>query len=121
MTCRRWTTTISGGGAPPATRRSAGRRGTWKAATIEAIDLKKTAALLSAAAAMGGILGGGTGEQVEALSRYGRALGLLFQITDDILDVTGSFEEMGKAVAKDRQRGKLTYPPALGWATAAAA
>ncbi|MGZ9148089.1 MAG: polyprenyl synthetase family protein [Candidatus Deferrimicrobiaceae bacterium] len=94
--------------------------GGGKAATIEAIDLKKTAALLSAAAAMGGILGGGTGEQVEALSRYGRALGLLFQITDDILDETGSFEELGKAVAKDRQRGKLTYPAALGMAEAAA-
>ena len=94
--------------------------GRGKAATIEAIDLKKTAALLSAAAAMGGILGGGTGAQVEALSRYGRALGLLFQITDDILDETGSFEELGKAVAKDRQRGKLTYPAALGMAEAAA-
>ena len=92
--------------------------GGGKAATIEAIDLKKTAALLSAAAAMGGILGGGTGGQVEAFSRYGRALGLLFQITDDILDETGSFEEMGKAVAKDRERGKLTYPAALGMAAA---
>jgi geranylgeranyl diphosphate synthase type II len=94
--------------------------GGGKAATIEAIDMKKTAALLSAAAAIGGILGGGTEEQVEALSRYGRALGLLFQITDDILDETGSFEEMGKAVAKDRQRGKLTYPAVLGMATATA-
>jgi len=94
--------------------------GGGKAAAIEAIDMKKTAALLSSAAAMGGILGGGTGEQVEALSRYGRALGLLFQITDDILDETGSFEELGKAVAKDRQRGKLTYPAALGMAEAAA-
>ncbi len=90
------------------------------ASDIEEIDLRKTAALLSASAAMGGILGGGTGEQVEALSRFGRALGLLFQITDDILDETGSFEEMGKAVAKDRERGKLTYPAALGMAAAAA-
>ena len=91
-----------------------------QASAIEEIDLKKTAALLSAAAAMGGVLGGGTGEQVECLSRYGRALGLLFQITDDILDETGSFEEMGKAVAKDRERGKFTYPAALGMAAAAA-
>jgi geranylgeranyl diphosphate synthase type II len=87
---------------------------------IEEIDLRKTAALLSASAAMGGILGGGGGGQVESLSRYGRALGLLFQITDDILDETGSFEEMGKAVAKDRARGKLTYPAARGMAEAGA-
>ncbi len=87
---------------------------------IEEIDLRKTAALLSASAAMGGILGGGGGGQVESLSRYGRALGLLFQITDDILDETGSFEEMGKAVAKDRGRGKLTYPAARGMAEAGA-
>jgi len=84
------------------------------ASEIEEIELKKTAALLSASAAMGGILGGGDGEQVDSLSRYGRALGLLFQITDDILDETGSFEEMGKAVAKDRARGKRTYPAARG-------
>ncbi len=87
---------------------------------IEEIDLRKTAALLSASAAMGGILGGGGGGQVESLSRYGRALGLLFQITDDILDETGSFEEMGKAVAKDRGRGKLTYPAARGMVEAGA-
>lgn len=97
-----------------------GSAGPAIASDIEEIDLRKTAALLSASAAMGGILGGGTGEQVEALSRFGRALGLLFQITDDILDETGSFEEMGKAVAKDRERGKLTYPAALGMAAAAA-
>ncbi len=101
---------------------SAGERpagtGMPQSSEIEQIDLRKTAALLSAAAAMGGILGGGTAEQVDRLSRYGKALGLLFQITDDILDETGSFEEMGKAVAKDRSRGKLTYPGALGMATA---
>ena len=90
------------------------------ASAIEEIDLRKTAALLSASAAMGGILGGGSGSQVESLSRYGRALGLLFQITDDILDETGSFEEMGKTVAKDRARGKLTYPAVRGMAEAGA-
>ena len=88
------------------------------ASEIEEIELKKTAALLSASAAMGGLLGGGSGEQVDSLSRYGRTLGLLFQITDDILDETGSFEEMGKAVAKDRARGKRTYPAARGLAAA---
>ncbi|MBI5341884.1 MAG: polyprenyl synthetase family protein [Deltaproteobacteria bacterium] len=86
----------------------------------EEIDLRKTSALLSAAARMGGILGGGEEARVENLARYGRALGLLFQVTDDILDETGSFEEMGKGVAKDRARGKLTYPAAFGMKTALA-
>ncbi|MDA8123428.1 MAG: polyprenyl synthetase family protein [Deltaproteobacteria bacterium] len=86
----------------------------------EEIDLRKTSALLSASARMGGILGGGSAVQVEALARYGRALGLLFQATDDILDETGSFEEMGKGVAKDRARGKLTFPAAFGMEAALA-
>jgi geranylgeranyl diphosphate synthase type II len=89
-------------------------------AEIEEIDLRKTSALLSAAARMGGILGGGNDAQVEDLARYGRALGLLFQVTDDILDETGSFEEMGKGVAKDKARGKLTYPGAVGMEAAVA-
>ncbi|MBI5420493.1 MAG: polyprenyl synthetase family protein [Deltaproteobacteria bacterium] len=84
------------------------------------IDLRKTSALLSAAAGMGGILGGGTPAQVTALGRYGTALGLLFQVTDDILDETGSFEEMGKGVAKDRARGKPTYPVVFGMEAAVA-
>jgi len=80
----------------------------------EEIDIRKTSALLSAAARMGGILGGGVDEQVANLAAYGRALGLLFQVTDDILDETGSFEEMGKCVSKDRERGKMTYPVVFG-------
>lgn len=86
----------------------------------EEIDLRKTSALLSASARMGGILGRGDAAQVEDLARYGRALGLLFQVTDDILDETGSFEEMGKSVAKDKARGKLTYPGAFGMEAAVA-
>lgn len=84
------------------------------------IDLRKTSALLSASARMGGILGGGAAESVEALAGFGRSLGLLFQVTDDILDETGTFEEMGKGVAKDRARGKLAYPAAFGMEAALA-
>ncbi len=84
------------------------------ASEVEEIHLRKTAALLSASAGMGGVLGGGDDSRVESLLRYGRSLGLLFQVTDDILDETGSFQEMGKAVAKDRERGKLTYPSVFG-------
>ncbi len=88
--------------------------------SVDEIHLRKTAALIEAAAGMGAILGGGSAAEVAALRRYGTALGLLFQITDDILDETGSFEEMGKAVAKDRARGKLTYPGAHGMEAATA-
>ncbi len=105
--------------SPPAEDGTVGDAGA-RAREIEDLDLKKTAALLSAAAAMGGVLGGATEDRVEELSRYGRALGLLFQITDDILDETGTFEEMGKAVGMDRERGKLTYPAALGMDAAVA-
>ncbi|GAB4365388.1 MAG: polyprenyl synthetase family protein [Deltaproteobacteria bacterium] len=84
----------------------------------ERIARKKTAALLAAASAMGGILGGADDSRVEALSRYGTRLGILFQAVDDILDVTGSFEEMGKAVGKDRGRGKATFVAERGLAEA---
>ena len=51
---------------------------------------------------------------VNAFSRYGRALGLAFQITDDILNVTGDAKTMGKAVHSDASRHKITFPELLG-------
>ena len=78
------------------------------------IALRKTAALLSAAAGMGGVLGGGDDFRVESLARYGRTLGILFQLVDDILAETGSFEEMGKRVGKDPGRGKITCVSEMG-------
>ncbi len=87
---------------------------------VDEIELRKTAALLASCARMGGILGGGSKVQVEALGDFGTRLGLLFQVTDDILDETASFEEMGKGTAKDRARGKWTYPVAHGLAAATA-
>jgi geranylgeranyl diphosphate synthase type II len=83
-------------------------------AEVDEIQLRKTAALLASCARTGAILGGGVSEQIDALGKYGTRLGLLFQVTDDILDETGSFEEMGKGIAKDRARGKWTYPVAHG-------
>jgi len=88
--------------------------GNSTAAEVDEIELRKTAALLSSCARMGAILGGGSPAQIGALGEYGTRLGLLFQVTDDILDETGSFEEMGKGIAKDRARGKWTYPVAHG-------
>jgi geranylgeranyl pyrophosphate synthase len=51
---------------------------------------------------------------IEALAEYGRALGLAFQITDDVLNVTGDAETMGKAVNSDASRQKVTFPELLG-------
>ena len=90
------------------------------ASEVEEIQLRKTAALLSSCARAGGILGGGTPGQVSALGTYGVKLGLLFQVTDDILDETASFEEMGKGTAKDRARGKWTWTVAHGMEAARA-
>jgi geranylgeranyl diphosphate synthase type II len=88
--------------------------------SVDEIELRKTAALLASCARVGGIVGGGTPEQVAAMGDFGTRLGLLFQVTDDILDETASFEEMGKGTAKDRDRGKLTYPVAYGLPAATA-
>ncbi len=69
---------------------------------------KKTAALIAAATKAGAILGGGTPEQVEALSEYGRLIGMAFQIQDDYLDVASSEEDLGKPVGSDIVEGKMT-------------
>jgi len=69
---------------------------------------KKTAALIAAATKSGAILGGGTAEQVEALSQYGELIGMAFQIQDDYLDVVSEEEELGKPVGSDIVEGKMT-------------
>lgn len=69
---------------------------------------KKTAALIAAATKAGAILGGGTEEQVEALSEYGRLIGMSFQIQDDYLDVISDEESLGKPVGSDIMEGKMT-------------
>jgi geranylgeranyl diphosphate synthase type II len=74
----------------------------------------KTGALLTASCRMGAIAAGATPTQVEALTRYGQHLGLAFQIVDDVLDVTSTPEQLGKATGKDAGRGKNTYPALLG-------
>ena len=59
-------------------------------------------------------MGAGNDIQFQQLTRYARNLGLAFQIVDDILNVEGDPDELGKAVGTDRQRGKNTYPALLG-------
>lgn len=74
----------------------------------------KTGALLRAACRMGAASGGANASQLAALTSYAQAVGLMFQVVDDLLDVTQTAEEMGKATKKDEDKGKLTYPGLLG-------
>jgi len=83
-------------------------------ATVEFIHRHKTAALITAPLAAGALLGGGTDQQVDALTDYGQKIGLAFQISDDILDILGDTATLGKKVGADAQRGKVTYPGVVG-------
>jgi geranylgeranyl diphosphate synthase type II len=84
------------------------------AAALEAIHRRKTGALLTASLTLGAAAAGATEAEHAALSRYGRAVGLAFQIVDDLLDVQGDEAATGKRVGKDAGAGKWTYPAFLG-------
>jgi geranylgeranyl diphosphate synthase type II len=81
---------------------------------LEAIHRRKTGALLSSALTMGARVAQADAATIDRLANYGRCLGLAFQIIDDLLDVRGSSQSLGKASQKDASRGKLTYPSLLG-------
>jgi geranylgeranyl diphosphate synthase, type II len=83
---------------------------------LQAMHELKTGALIRASVRVGGILGGGSDELVRGLDRYGAKIGLAFQVTDDILNVEGDPEIMGKAAGTDTARNKSTYPSLLGLA-----
>ncbi len=97
---------LSAEGQPPSARR------------IDFIHRHKTAALLRAAARMGGIVAGAPAPVLSALSRYGEQMGLAFQIADDILNETSSARALGKAAGSDRRRKKMTT---VAWRGLAAA
>ncbi len=71
---------------------------------VRAIQTRKTGCLIKAACVLGAICGGGSAEQIEAAERYAESLGLAFQVRDDMLDVIGSAEELGKAVGVDANK-----------------
>jgi geranylgeranyl diphosphate synthase type II len=77
--------------------------------SLRFIHLNKTAAMIEASLAMGGLCGGASDAQVEALRQAGRELGLAFQIVDDILDATSDTATLGKTAGKDAKAGKVTY------------
>jgi geranylgeranyl diphosphate synthase type II len=81
---------------------------------LQRIHRMKTGALIRCACRMGGLCAGAAPPVLEALDTYGRAIGLAFQIVDDILDVTATAEQMGKKTGKDVAEGKLTYPSLVG-------
>lgn len=84
------------------------------AETLHYIHAHKTGALLTASVVSGATLAGGTTEQIDQLRAYGVHIGLAFQIADDILDVIGDQEKLGKPVGSDEERDKLTYPKLFG-------
>ncbi len=81
---------------------------------IERIDRWKTGSLFTCCCRVGGIMADANPDALENLTAYGDAIGVLYQITDDIMDATATEEKLGKAPGKDKIAGKLTYPAALG-------
>src|SRR5205823_4852704 len=85
---------------------------------LELIHRRKTGALISSAARAGAFVAGVSDAELEAVGRFALELGLLFQITDDLLDVTASAEDLGKTPGKDARARKATYPALYGLETA---
>lgn len=87
---------------------------TLTCAELQNLHALKTGAMIEAALVSGAIAGGGNNAQVDAIRDYGQAIGLAFQVVDDILNVEGDPAVMGKAVGTDRVRRKNCYPALLG-------
>jgi geranylgeranyl diphosphate synthase type II len=81
---------------------------------LELIHLHKTAAMVEGTAVLGAVLGGGSDEEIERLRAFARYTGLLYQVVDDILDVTKSSDDLGKTAGKDLVADKATYPKLMG-------
>ncbi len=85
---------------------------------LENLHRHKTGALLRVSVRIGALLGGAGGPELEGLTRFGEAIGIAFQITDDLLDVEGDASQLGKAAQKDADKHKNTYPGLVGVARA---
>jgi geranylgeranyl diphosphate synthase type II len=81
---------------------------------VQLVHHNKTGALIRSACRMGGLCGGADEPQMVAITAYGDAMGLMFQVVDDLIDVTQSAGHVGKATGKDAAHGKRTYPGVLG-------
>jgi geranylgeranyl diphosphate synthase type II len=82
--------------------------------TLSFIHENKTGALIKASVRIGALLGGTNDAQLDALTRYAESLGLAFQIVDDILDVVGDTEKLGKTAGSDERKKKATFPSLYG-------
>lgn len=82
--------------------------------TVKFLHTRKTGAMIRASVVSGAIAAGARESQVRSLASYGEKIGLAFQISDDILDVEGDTETMGKMAGADEEKGKTTYPSVLG-------
>lgn len=82
--------------------------------TVDFIHSHKTGALITAALAAGAMIGGAGEEDLTNIRLYGRNIGMAFQIIDDILDITGDQEKLGKDIGSDAEKQKSTYPSLLG-------
>lgn len=83
-------------------------------ARLNAIHRNKTGMLIRASCRMGALCAAADGAALAAITRYAEDIGLMFQIVDDLLDVTQTTEHLGKKAGKDQDAGKLTYPGVLG-------
>ncbi len=91
-----------------------GVSGAADVARLEAIHRRKTGAMIQVSIRLGAMIARASRKQRSALEKYGQRLGLAFQITDDLLDVSGNEQDLGKRAGKDADRGKLTFPGLLG-------
>ena len=83
-------------------------------ATLDFINFNKTGRLLTASIVAGAYIGGAEDKEISLLREIGREIGLLFQIVDDVLDVVGDAEKLGKRTQIDTKNNKKTYPNLLG-------
>jgi geranylgeranyl pyrophosphate synthase len=81
---------------------------------LQDVHRRKTGALITASCRLGALAAAAPDSHLEALTRFGQHLGLAFQITDDLLDVTSTEHQLGKGTRKDARKGKNTYPALLG-------
>ncbi|OQY19476.1 MAG: polyprenyl synthetase [Desulfobacteraceae bacterium 4572_35.1] len=82
--------------------------------TVNYIHSHKTGALILASIQCGALIGGADKKAFTALTSFGQDAGLAFQIADDILDIEGNQQQLGKDIGSDQQRGKATYPAVMG-------
>ena len=82
--------------------------------TVDYIHTHKTGALIASSVRLGALLAGASREKLDALSAYGRRVGLAFQIVDDIRDLKATPKELGRSRARDKARKKATYPLVVG-------